>query len=83
MTGKVEPLKDLEEQVYCSHCKGKRNHKIIMSYKEFADQDSDFRWHANYQIIKCSGCDKIAFVEQYGDEDTWEYIDGFREWKDT
>jgi len=82
MSGKGEPLKDFGDQVYCSHCKGKRNHKIIITHKEVADRHSEFHWFANYHIVKCSGCDKIAFLEQYGDEDTWDVVNGEREWVD-
>ncbi|WP_025115337.1 DUF4145 domain-containing protein [Lysinibacillus fusiformis] len=75
-------MKDLNEQVYCSNCKGKRNHKIISTYSEGASVQDDYHWHAEYHIVKCAGCNKIAFVVQYGDEDTWDYIDGEREWVD-
>lgn len=75
-------MEDLEEPVYCSKCQGKTNHKIILSYKEKSEQDADFHWHDNYYIVKCAGCNKKAFVHQYGDEDMWEYIDGQRKWVD-
>lgn len=73
----------LEQQVYCDGCKGKRNHKIIFTYEENAHYfDQDFQWHAQYHIVKCAGCDKVAFVKQYGDEDTWEYVGEERVWVD-
>ncbi|MDM5199266.1 DUF4145 domain-containing protein [Fictibacillus enclensis] len=77
-------MEPLEEKVYCSYCKGKRNHKIITTYEEAADNYAEFHWHAKYHIVKCAGCDTVAFVEQYGDEDTWDYdkYSGEREWVD-
>lgn len=77
-------LKDLEQRVYCVGCRGKRNHKVIQTYEENSTCDADFQWHTQYHIVKCAGCDRIAFVKQYGDEDSWGYNDyGEREWIDT
>ncbi|ANX11655.1 hypothetical protein ABE41_006515 [Fictibacillus arsenicus] len=77
-------MNKLEEKVYCNVCKGARNHHILKTYSEVADYHSDIHWHAKYHIVQCLGCDTIAFVEQYGDEDTWDYNEytGEREWKD-
>ncbi|MFJ8245247.1 hypothetical protein [Peribacillus asahii] len=73
-------MEGLGQQVYCSNCKGKRDHKIITTYEESSDVTDDFQWHAQYHIVKCAGCRKVAFVEQYGDEDMWKYVGGKREW---
>lgn len=82
----VEPLGDLVSQVYCSFCKGHRNHKVVITYSESSSTskqvDSDFYWHAEYHIVKCAGCNTVAFVKQYGDEDIWDVFDGEREWFD-
>lgn len=75
-------MEELIERVYCSRCKGKTKHLIITSYMEQSEIDSDFHWHEKYHIIQCAGCDNKSFVFQYGDEDTWEYINGEREWID-
>lgn len=54
-----------------------------MSHSESALPWEDFFWNYHYHIVKCSGCNEVAFVEQRGDEDTWEYdIDGRRIWHD-
>lgn len=68
-------VKTLEQRVYCMTCKGKTNHKVIHTYEEKSNYDEDFRWHIQYHIVKCAGCDRVAFVEQYSDEDSWEYCD--------
>ncbi|HJF32218.1 MAG TPA: hypothetical protein K8V56_10670 [Sporosarcina psychrophila] len=75
-------LVELNGRVYCSSCKGKTNHKSIMSHSIGSEGGDDFQWHASYHIVQCLGCDGIAFVKKYMDQDTWEYIDGDREWAD-
>ncbi|WJE49895.1 DUF4145 domain-containing protein [Peribacillus frigoritolerans] len=75
-------MEELEERVYCSRCKGKTKHLIITSYCEQSEGYTDFHWHDKYHIVQCAGCDNKSFVRQYGDEDTWQYVDGYREWKD-
>lgn len=75
-------MEELKEKVYCSYCEGKRNHNIIYTYKQKCEPDSEYQWHHQYHIVQCKGCDNISFVDQYGDEDTWEYIDGEMVWVD-
>jgi hypothetical protein len=75
-------MKRLEEKVYCSLCKQKTNHHILYTHELISETTDDFHWHAQYHIVQCMGCENICFVQQYGDEDTWEYIGGHREWKD-
>jgi len=61
-------LKDLNEQVYCMTCNGKKNHKIVRTYETKSNYDEDYQWHMQYHIVKCAGCDRVAFVEQSGNE---------------
>lgn len=75
-------LKKLDEQVYCSTCEGKRNHYIILNHTEESEHDSDFTWRATFFIVKCAGCDTVAFVKKYGDEDTVEFIENEPRWYD-
>lgn len=87
MTKNTTDTKAGDHKVYCAFCKGKRNQKTVQTYIENAEMyaeggDIDFFWHAKYHVIKCSGCDTVAFLLQYGDEDTWDIINGEREWTD-
>ena len=87
MEENLDEEKYVDRKVYCKFCKGERNHKVIYTYQEDAQMyvrnDEDyFQWQASYNIIKCAGCDTVAFLLQYGDEDTWDIIDGEREWID-
>lgn len=61
-------------KAYCSYCKGDRNHiSICNPYEERSGIDDDIQWSECYYISKCMGCDTIAFIKEYGDEDMWEY----------
>ncbi len=75
-------MEELEERVYCSRCKGKTKHLIITNHREGSDTGEDYYWHSIYHIVKCAGCDNNSFVHQYFDEDTWDYVNGERVWKD-
>lgn len=75
-------LKKLGEKVYCSKCKQKTNHHILLTYSQESNSTDDFHWHAEYHIVQCMGCENICFVYQYGDEDIWDYVDGQRAWVD-
>lgn len=75
-------MEELKEKVYCSNCDGKRNHNIIYTFEQKCEPDSEYQWHHLHHIAQCKGCDNITFVDQYGDEDTWEYIEGEMVWKD-
>lgn len=76
-------MERLDEKVYCAICNRDTNHTIIYTYKQQSSPDDDFHWHEKSHIVQCLGCDEIAFVRQYGDEDSWDYINGEREWVDT
>lgn len=66
-------------KAYCRNCKGERNHiSISEPYQTRAGIDDDTQWSESYYIAKCMGCDTIAFIKEYGDEDMWEY-DAFDE----
>ncbi|MGI1810589.1 DUF4145 domain-containing protein [Priestia sp. TGN 0903] len=76
-------MKQLGKKVYCSMCKQKTKHNIVQTYEERSNPDDDFQWYERYHIVKCAGCDNAAFVKQYSDEDTWEYINNDIEWTET
>lgn len=61
-------------KAYCRTCKGDRNHiSIAESYEKSSGIDDDIQWSESYYIAKCMGCDTIAFINDYGDEEMWEY----------
>ncbi|MCY8973136.1 hypothetical protein MOE37_16405 [Bacillus atrophaeus] len=74
----------LEKNVYCARCKNDTKHLIIKSHRRgsFQEIEPEFQWHESFHIVECAGCQNISFVNQYGDEDTWEYVRGEREWQD-
>lgn len=74
----------LDEKVYCSKCKRRTNHKYILKHEEGSDTYEETQWHSKWCIVQCLGCDQLAFVLQYGDEDSWDYDErtGERVWKD-
>lgn len=62
-----------QAKVYCRNCKGERNHiSVAEPYERRSTIHDDIQWQESYFIAKCMGCDTIAFVKEYGDEDTWE-----------
>lgn len=60
-------------KVYCRECKRKTKHEeLIPPYEQKASTYDEFQWIEKYYIVKCKGCETVAFVLKYGDEDTWE-----------
>lgn len=55
--GKKEPKK---LRAACQGCGGEKNHTVVAS-TEYRGDDESMWWIAEYQIIKCQGCDNIAF----------------------
>lgn len=66
------------EKLYCRACKRKTNHnivtnkhghelKLVDSYLDY--EESDFQFYDEYSIVQCRGCDTIAFLRKYNDED--------------
>ncbi|MGI2326430.1 DUF4145 domain-containing protein [Planococcus sp. YIM B11945] len=82
MQKETERLEKLDRQVYCSFCEGKRNHYIVLCHEEEAEPRSDFYWRATFYIVKCAGCDYVAFVRKYGDEDNVQFIENQPVWYD-
>jgi hypothetical protein len=79
----VIDLKQLEEKVYCTNCRGKRNHNILSTY-DGTDRSVDFQHQDLFHVVSCAGCERIAFVNQYGDEEQWDVDEsGERYWYDT
>ncbi|MFD5020855.1 DUF4145 domain-containing protein [Paenibacillus sp. NPDC058367] len=60
-------------KVYCKSCQGERNHESIAEpYERRSTHGDDIQWRESYYIAKCMGCETVAFIKQYGDEDMWE-----------
>lgn len=75
-------MEKLCEKVYCSHCKTETNHQVIYTHECRSNPTEDYFWCSKYHIVECLGCETVAFVEQYSDENNWKYIDGGRVWYD-
>ncbi|WP_163581106.1 DUF4145 domain-containing protein [Gracilibacillus saliphilus] len=76
-------MERLGEKVYCAFCENKTNHGIIFTHERKSNTYDDFQWHEEHHIVQCLGCDNVAFVRQYGDEDIWDYdYKGERIWVD-
>ncbi|MFJ8220766.1 DUF4145 domain-containing protein [Bacillus cereus] len=71
-------MKKVDRKLYCTSCRRETNH-YYMSNKdgvplEYTQTDSDFEeWEHlsfkdEYYIVSCMGCDRIAFLNIYGDE---------------
>jgi hypothetical protein len=66
-------MKKLKEKVYCRECKNKTWHEIIQEHKDGSSPEDEYQWSANYYIVQCRGCDTLAFVREYSDEDHINY----------
>lgn len=84
-------MNKVDEKIYCSSCAKKTNHTFLkdkegnkLEYKisdsDF-EEDTDLSFSDEYYIVQCMGCDKVAFLNIYGDE-TMFYIDGDDHWCD-
>lgn len=69
------------KKLYCRSCKGKTNHHIIKKYDNEMkysisnlDEEIDFGFNEEYAIVQCRGCDTIAFLKIYGDEDMFHIV---------
>ncbi|WP_217541691.1 DUF4145 domain-containing protein [Vibrio metschnikovii] len=76
---KVKRSANIGQQVKatCSSCNGDRNHEVLsgncINGKDYYTQEEYFSWEEQYEVIKCLGCDNIAFRKTYGDEDSYEF----------
>ena len=64
----------IDGKLYCQSCKQKTNHGYILKHEinQLTEGEWDFQWEAKYYITQCLGCDSIAFLRVYGDEDMLE-----------
>lgn len=60
------------QKVYCQNCNTKTNYKVLQEFKTRSNTYDDFQWYSDFHIIECLGCETIAFLIKYGDEDKWE-----------
>jgi hypothetical protein len=52
---------------YCPNCCVITNHTSLFK-KATASTDNDFHWTRDYEVIQCTGCENIQFLESYNDE---------------
>ncbi|WP_163537304.1 DUF4145 domain-containing protein [Gracilibacillus sp. YIM 98692] len=83
---KTEELNDinlLRKKVYCSKCNRNTNHGIIYKHKEEEYiPEGNFYILEEYYIIKCMGCENVAFASDYEDSNTargW-YDEDLNDW---
>ncbi|SDC80865.1 protein of unknown function [Terribacillus halophilus] len=70
-----------ERKIFCSKCNLDTNHEIIHTYKRSTSEFDDIQWFHEFHITECAGCETVAFIDHYGDEEMWEYnYDGEREY---
>ncbi|AMR11472.1 DUF4145 domain-containing protein [Bacillus licheniformis] len=72
------------EKLYCRACKRKTNHQIVKNEHDNElkysisnldyDEEIDFQFNEDYAIVQCRGCDAIAFLKIYGDEDMFHIV---------
>lgn len=58
---------------YCPICCLPTNHKILFTQKTGSDDDDEFHWNHDYEIIQCNGCDNLQFRSSYGNEEMYDY----------
>lgn len=58
-------------QCYCYSCKQDTWHNIIAKAEEFGDED--YWWHTRFYIVKCCGCESIAFLTESEEESDVDY----------
>ncbi|MFS8300872.1 DUF4145 domain-containing protein [Bacillus altitudinis] len=70
----------VSEKLYCSVCERKTNHNIVTnndghklqltdSYLNY--EEADICFYVEYSIIQCRGCDNIAFLRRYKDDEMY------------
>ena len=64
---------------FCSECKRSTNHEIVASFLEggYAEGPGIYFW-GRYDVIRCRGCDQIAFQRETWDSDSGADEDGER-----
>lgn len=61
------------KKVYCQKCNIKTNYKVLRDYETGSNGGEELQWVHKFYIIQCLGCETIAFLTEYGDEDQWEF----------
>ncbi|CAM3258384.1 MULTISPECIES: DUF4145 domain-containing protein [Vibrio] len=82
---KVKRSTNIGQQVKatCSSCNGDRNHEVLsgscVDGKDYYTPEDYFGWKEQYEVIRCLGCDNIAFRKTYEDEDSYEFDERLNE----
>jgi len=81
---KIETKKNTSKgdtvHTYCNQCENYTNHQVITDYCKSEITDYTVNFKADYQIVKCSGCDTVSYRSFYSfseyqnidDDGTWE-----------
>lgn len=63
-------MNKLGEQVFCRSCQRKTNHEILSKQSDDGTEfDGSIWWHDSYYIVRCLGCNTLAFVREYCSND--------------
>ncbi|MDU9695551.1 DUF4145 domain-containing protein [Priestia aryabhattai] len=84
-------MNKVDKKIYCSSCDKNTNHMFLADKQgnklehKISDvdveEDMGLSFSDEYYIVQCMGCDKVAFLNIYGDE-TMFYIVGKDQWAD-
>ncbi len=61
---------------FCNTCKHETNQEVVATHKESFLYDNDEApdtW-AEWQVVKCAGCDTISFREVWESAEDFDYI---------
>lgn len=70
---------DQKKKVLCQSCKNSTNHIVLCSIEEKGsglmhhDPDELFHWSADYEVIKCLGCETISFRVSSSNSEDYDY----------
>lgn len=61
----------IRKKLYCRYCNKKTNHGYLLKHREYSTGHEEWgvAFEDQYFITQCLGCDTIAFLREYGDED--------------
>lgn len=58
-------------QCYCYSCKQETWHDVIAKTEESSDED--YWWHTRFYLVKCCGCESVAFLTESEEESDVDY----------
>lgn len=59
-------------KIFCHHCGGHTNHKVIATEEKTWDPDYDSPWGETHYFARCAGCDSIVYAIASWEEGDWD-----------